>query len=50
MFCIKHNFYLRKEKMSTDSFVCEDPRVYEYEPVGYEMLVDKENYAFKILI
>ena len=42
MFCIKHNFYWKK-KLSTDSFVSDDPRVYE--PACYEMLVGKEYYA-----
>ena len=37
----KHNFDWRK-KISTDSFVSDDPRVYE--PVCYEMLVAKEYY------
>ena len=45
MFCIKHNFDWKK-KLFTDSFVSDDPRVYE--PVCYEMLVAKEYYAAKV--
>ena len=42
MFFIKHNFDWRK-KSSTDSFVSDDPRVYE--PACYEMMVGKVYYA-----
>ena len=37
------NIILIEKKLSTDSFVSDDPCVYE--PVCYEMMVGKEYYA-----
>ena len=37
---------MEEKKLSTDSFVNDDPRVYE--PVCYEMLVAREKYAPEI--
>ena len=38
------NMILIEKKLSTDSFVSDDPRVYE--PACYEILVGKVYYAF----
>ena len=46
--CFASNkFWMMKKKLSTDSFVNDDPRVYE--PVCYEILVGKEYYAMYVI-